>query len=587
MARKKPLASRKGAADPLLASKTDTADPPPAPPAGGRGAPPSNQGAADTAARWWALTFVVVAIAFGHTITGGWLWDDEQLVASPRLMRGLDGLRRIWSGEGTLDYFPLTSTTFWIERQITEQPWLPRVDNLVLHAIAACLLGTLALRLRVPHGRVVGLLFAVHPLVVSSAAWVSERKNTLSLCLGVASLVVALPAARVWPTRRELAISTALFVLTLLAKTQLVGLPIVLAMCLWLRGSPPRESWIAIGTMLVGALGFGLVTITFQNAAPQADAGDLVVRVVRAADAIAFQLAHTAWPSDLAMIYARDAVSGQSARGWIALAVLFVAVVVLAWASSTKERSAWARPALVMLVSYVVLLAPTLGLIDMSFMRFAFVADHFAYAALPVVCFALVLSTSFLPRQAALAVLSIACVVLGLAARDHASAFTSLRALWTQNVEVAPRAGAAHGNLALALQADGQTREALREAQEAVRLWPDDAEMHCFLGGVLLQQMRVEEARRELEIALALDPELARAHNNLASALVVQGHVDEGIAHVRAALEIEPDYALGHMNLARLLASRGEREEAEREQSIAIDLDPSMRDVPLLPPEPR
>ncbi|MBN8611417.1 MAG: tetratricopeptide repeat protein [Deltaproteobacteria bacterium] len=532
------------------------------------------------------LTFAVVAIAFGHTITGGWLWDDELLVASPRLMRGLEGLRRIWMGDGTLDYFPLTSTTFWLERQLTDQPWLPRVDNLMLHATAACLIGTLALRLRVPHGRFVGLLFAVHPLVVSSAAWVSERKNTLSLCLGVASLILTLPAAREWPTRRELAIATALFVLALLAKTQLVGLPIVLAMCLWLRGTPPREVWIAIGAMLGCALGLGLLTITFQDAVPQHDAGGVVVRVVRAADAIAFQLAHTAWPSGLTMLYARDAVSGEGVRGWIALVVLLVLAAALGWASTTKERARWARPALVMLASYVVLLAPTLGLIDMSFMRFAFVADHFGYAALPVVIVGLVLSTSFLPRQAALAALSIVCVLLGVASRDHASAFTSLRALWTQNVEVVPRAGAAHGNLALALQADGQTRDALREAREAVRLWPNDAEMHCFLGVVLLQQMAAPEAQRELEIALALDPELARAHNNLASALVVQGRVEEGITHLRAALEIEPDYALGHMNLARLLASRGEMEEAEREQAIAIDLDPSMRDVPLLPPAP-
>ncbi len=613
MAKKKALAIGPRATGP------STADPPPAPPADGRGARASRASTADpppasvpaptspstlpsrtregpgeatreplgSTATWWTLTFATVAVVFGHTIEGDWLWDDEALALAPRLMRGLDGLARIWSGDGTLDYFPLTSTTFWIEHQLSDGPLVPRVDNLMLHAVGACLIGSLAVRLRVPHGRFAGLLFAVHPLVVSSAAWVSERKNTLSLCLGVASLIVALPADRPWPTRRELAISVALFVLALLAKTQLVGLPLVLAMCLWLRGTPPRDAWFAIATMLGCALGLGLVTIAFQDAVPQADAGSALVRVVRAADSVAFQLAHTAWPSGLAMIYARDAVSGVGARGWVALLVLIVAVIALAWASSTKERARWARPVLVMLACYVVLLAPTLGLLDMSFMRFAFVADHFGYAALPVVLVGLVLSTSFLPRQAALAALSIVCVVLGLASRDHTSAFTSLRALWTQNVEVAPRAGAAHGNLALALQEDGETRPALREAREAVRLSPEDAEMHCFLGVVLLQQMAVPEAQRELEIALAFDPELARAHNNLASALVVQGRVDDGIRHLRTALELEPHYALGHMNLARLLASRGEMEEALREQEMAIGLDASMSDVALVPPEGR
>jgi Flp pilus assembly protein TadD len=239
----------------------------------------------------------------------------------------------------------------------------------------------------------------------------------------------------------------------------------------------------------------------------------------------------------------------------------------------------------VILVSYLALLAPTLGLLDMSFMRFAYVADHFGYAALPVALVAFVLSTSFMPARASLALLTIVATALCAASFDHSRSFLTRATLWAHNVEVAPRAAAAQGNLALALQEQGHTRRALRAAREAVRLAPEDAEMHCFLGVVLLQQMQVPEARRELEIALALDPELARAHNNLASALVVERQVDDGIAHVRAALAIEPDYALGHMNLARLLASRGEMEEAEREQAIAIELDPSMHDVPLLPPE--
>lgn len=548
---------------------------------------PASPGALEPALRtsvaWWTATCALVLVTLGSTVRGEWLWDDEVLVASPRVMRGLEGLARIWAGDGTLDYFPLTSTSFWVERRFTDQPWLPRLDNLVLHAIGACLVGTLATRLRVRHGPFVGILFAVHPLVVSSAAWVAERKNTLSLCLAVASLIVALPADRAWPKRRELAASVALFALALLAKTQVVGLPIVLAGCWWLRGRPPREAWLAIAAMLACALGLGLVTISFQDAATPSDAGGALVRGVRAADATAFQLAHTVWPSGLAMIYARDAVSGQSARGWVASLVLVAALAGLAWASTTKARASWARPSLVILVSYLALLGPTLGLLDMSFMRFAYVADHFAYAALPVALLALVLSTSLMPARASLGALAIVAAGLSGLSFEHARSFHTRATLWAHNVEVVPRAAAAQGNLALALQERGDTRRALRAAREAVRLAPEDAEMHCFLGVVLLQQGQVPEARRELEIALALDPELVRAHNNLASALVVEGQVDDGIAHVRAALAIEPDYALGHMNLARLLASRGEMDEAERERALAIDLDPALADVPLVP----
>ncbi len=577
---------RDGAAN---ASGYPRASGPGAPVDGTRATPATGRVPPERAWVWWAFTIAAVAVVFGPGVRGDWLWDDEVLVLARRITGSFDGLVRIWTGDGTPDYFPLTSTSFWLERRVFEGPLGHRVVNLALHALDACLVGAIALRVGVPRGRLVGLLFAVHPMVVSSVAWVSERKNTLSLCFALAALLAALPRGVGFPKRRAVVGLVACFALALLAKTQVVGLPFVVAGLWWLRARasgterPTREMGVALAAMSVVALVLGLVTVHFQRASTQADAGDALTRIVRAADVIAFHAAHTLWPSPLAMVHARDAVSGHGASGWLALVALLGGAVTLAVRVVRRPDADASRALLVALVAYVAMLGPTLGLLDMAFMRFAFVAEHFGYAALPVALAVIVGALGRLPDRLALPLAGLATVALGAAASAHAGHFVSRRALWSHNVEVVPTAATALGNHALLLQEDGRPREALRAAREAVRLSPDDAELHCFLGVVLHQQLATSEARRALERSLALDPEQVRAHNNLASVLVHEGDVRGGIAHLRRALAIEPDYALGHLNLARLLASEGEMEEAERERARAIVLDAALREVPLVP----
>ncbi|MBX7193668.1 MAG: tetratricopeptide repeat protein [Sandaracinaceae bacterium] len=535
---------------------------------------------------WWVITCAAALVTLWPSLSDHWLWDDEGLATSGALMNDASGLLRVWTGRGTLDYFPLTSTSFWLERRLFDGAWGHRVDNLVLHAANACLVGSVALRARVPEGRAAGLLFAVHPMIVSSAAWVSERKNTLSLFFALLALLAALPRDRAFPTRRGLGAVVGLFTLALLAKTQVVGLPLVIAALWWLRGTPPREGWASLGAMTVIAVGLGLLTISFQHSPPHLASVSALERLVRAADAVRFQLVHVLWPSPLVMIHERGAVGAGLAGGLTLALIALAAGALMALGAESRERTRhWARPALAILVSYLALLAPTLGLLDMAFMRFAFVAEHFAYAALPVALAAIVLALARLPRPAFFGALGAGVIVLGVVSHGYAASYASREALWRHNVRVVPSAAAAHGNLALELQAEHPER-AIEEAREGVRLDPDDGELHAFLGAVLLQQLSLDEARTELERAIALEPGLARAHNNLASVLVLQGELEGGIEHLRTALGIEPDYALGHMNLARLLAARGELEDAHEEQARAIALDPAMREVPLVPDAP-
>ncbi len=90
----------------------------------------------------------------------------------------------------TQQYYPVTFTSFWIEYQMWGlHPLGYHITNVVLHLLSAWLLWLILKRVGVGDGVAffAVALFAVHPMNVESVAWISERKNTLSLVLYLAS----------------------------------------------------------------------------------------------------------------------------------------------------------------------------------------------------------------------------------------------------------------------------------------------------------------------------------------------------------------------------------------------------------------
>ena len=108
------------------------------------------------------------------------------------------GLRLIWFQPTALQqYYPLSGTTFWLDYQLWKFWTTPyHVENVLLHALAALLFWRLLLRLQVPGAWLAGALFALHPVMVESVAWITERKNVLSLVFYLGALLAYLRYAQ-------------------------------------------------------------------------------------------------------------------------------------------------------------------------------------------------------------------------------------------------------------------------------------------------------------------------------------------------------------------------------------------------------
>jgi hypothetical protein len=94
---------------------------------------------------------------------------------------------------------------------------------------------------------------------------------------------------------------------------------------------------------------------------------------------------------------------------------------------------------------------------------------------------------------------------------------------------------------------------------EAVKIEPQNAEAHNFLGSALASVGRVAEATEQFRIAISLRVDYSNARFNLGNALVRSGRVDEGIAEYRRILEVHPGDELTKDRLEKALELRNSR----------------------------
>ena len=235
-------------------------------------APPSSRAAL-------ALLLLILPIAaYVPAMTGDFVWDDDYNALDKADLPGLDGLKRIWlDTHSTQQYYPLTHTSFWLDYRLWGDSSVGyHLENLLLHGLSALLLWLVLRRLGVPGGWLAAAIFALHPVHVESVAWITERKNTLSGLLYMASalcFLVHVLGADGAPRRSDeraprwfAPLALLLFACALLAKTVTATLPVALVLLLlWKVGTPRRDQLLWLGAMLAAGAAMGFLTLQLET----------------------------------------------------------------------------------------------------------------------------------------------------------------------------------------------------------------------------------------------------------------------------------------------------------------------------------
>lgn len=538
----------------------------------------------------FAFILCATLVAYLPALGGSLLWDDSNNVTRPEL-QSLHGLWRIWTDFGlaaTAQYYPLVHSAFWFEHVLWGDAVLGyHLTNVVLHSVAALLVILIVRRLKLPGAWLAGLIFALHPVCVESVAWITEQKNTLS---GVFYLASALAYLYFDQTRHKSKyfLALGLFALALASKSATVPLPGVLLVLLWWlhgrlewrRDVLPILPWVGL------AVSSGLLTryveTVYVGAQGTAFALSMPQRLLLAGRTPWFYAFKLLWPVNLAFYYPRWKIDANEWWQYLFPAGLAALAVALGWLARRN------RGPLAGLLIFAGTLFPVLGLLNIFYFRYSYVADHFQYLAslgiiVPVAAALAAAAQRWkLEKQwrIGLSMVLLACLA-GLTWRQSMM-YSDEQALYRETLARNPDAWLAHDNLGnILFQVPGQRAEAIAHFQAAMRANPDYWEAHLSMGNAWLEiPGRLDSAIAEYQTAVGLAPESVRTHTNFGNALLQAGRTGEAVVQYQTALRIQPDSATVHNDLANALTRiPGRLPDAIAQYQAAIGANPDFAEA--------
>jgi tetratricopeptide (TPR) repeat protein len=566
---------------------------------------------------WWLLIILLTFVVYVPSLRGGFLWDDDRHVSTNRNIESVEGLVRSWTrigpeSGGTQQYYPITHTSFWIENQLWgKTPIGYRVTNILLHGISAILLWELLRRLSVPGSYVIALVFAVHPIQVESVAWISERKNTLSLALMLAFAFVYLVYSGVirssLGTRFAsllddktvddksdvggkarsaagansadaigadlgrhapwcLALAVALFALALLSKTVSVVAPAILLMVLWWKRSLSLKTAVPLLLLLIPGLAAAALTgyIERRYVGATGQDFDLTVldRLALAGSVTWFYVKQMLLPLQMAFLYPRWELATWMAAGLAAAG----AVAVILFAAQSKIG----RGPVVAWLVFLAGIAPAMGFANVFPMRYSWTADHFAYiGSIGLISLVVVAVARLLPPMGQLRGILAAAVIALLGAHTwiHSHNFVSSADLFLDTLTKTPTAWMAHHNYSLEQIRLGTEALRLAEKYEAETARLPDGELKAKVAAGATEartefRAKYDRAKQAALTTIELRPNHAGAYHTLALISLSEGDRPGAVAHLRKSTTLwesardryPPTYEL----LAKMLQEDGD-----------------------------
>lgn len=533
----------------------------------------------------WALFLVAaIVLVYYRMWRAGFIWDDaEHLTQNPCIIGPL-GFKDIWTSSRAV-YYPLVLTTFWILHKLVELNPLPyHLLNVFLHAGSAVLLWHVLRRLGVRAAWLGAALWALHPVMVQSVAWITELKNTQSCFFYLLSILFFLKAddSAADPQRRwRLGLSLVFFVMAITSKSATVMLPVVLVLCLWWRrgGFVWRDLAVIMPFFLIAAAasGWTIWEQKFHSGALGADWSQTwPERLVIAGRDVWFYAGKLFWPNPLIFIYPRWQVDATNLASFLPLVAAIGGLLLLWW-----KRNGPLRPLFFATAYFILSLFPVLSFFNVYFFRYSFVSDHFQYLAamgpLTLVASGIAAAAASFKKNSSgiqTAIGAVLLLILATLTWGQTKNYADAKALYRATIARNPNCALAYNNLgALAFQ-EQRLDEALDYYQKALAIDPGIPEALYNLGNALFAKNDFAQAVGAYQGALRGQPDNLTARNNLAVSLIATGHINEAIEQFTEALRFNPNDPDTHYNLGHLLIQLGRPEEALPHLTRAVQLKP-------------
>jgi len=460
------------------------------------------------------------------------------------------GIRRALTSPVRHTYLPTRLLLHMLEHRVWGmRPAGYHVVNVALNSLACALLVAIAAQM-VPRrvAAIAVLLYALHPVHVESVAWISGRKDVLSLFFMAAAAWIFVSRER--QGRLGLLSVTAILVLAVLAmfaKATAIVLPGLLLAVKLATGTLDRRH--VRGTIVIGVLFVVAGVAAFIHARAGIEhqvlrplhGGSFVSNAQFAAHALVEHLRMCVLPIRLAPAYAQVATGP---------AQVLIALAACAWLTAVcvvVVRRRRISSASFCVLWFFIALAPTSTIF---FPTSTTIADRYLYVPSFAVC--LLAAWHLRPKTRPSLAFLAAIAFTALCARQTARWRTD-HTLWEDAVRVAPGAVHAQEWRGVTLLEQGRLKPAKKHLLRALDLNDRLPAPWNLLAKVYKEEHDYVAAERAFKRAVACEPSHPALHNDLGSFYAVLGRWAEAIEAYEEALKLDPDHKGVTQNHAKCL----------------------------------
>lgn len=499
----------------------------------------------------YVLLFIIVIVFYFQTIHFGFIWDDfSYIVNNSNLAQGTN-LFDLWFKRISVDFWPITYSSFWILKYFFgNDPTYYHIFNVSLFFLSISIIYNLLKRLQVKNYLLLTIIFAIHPMNVSNVSWAFQAKTNLANVFGLLSCIYFLKYFEKQRNKYYL-LSFVFMLCSFLSKVSLIMIPVVFLIFLIKKDRDTLlKNILKTSPFFVLALVIGITNVLWdKNSLPVPESElilnkDWLFRFALMGQNFWFYIKQTFFPIDLMFVHHKIEPDLHTIFAYLPSICLLLILSYFIY-DLLKNRQLSNVHIFSVFISFLFLF-PVLGLSEIYYMRFSYVAEH--YLTLGMVGFLFPLIYFLHEKPVGKVVTYIFITALAYQSFNYIPEYESEKKLFEANIVKNPNNILPHNVLGLLYKNENNYEKAMYHYNRSIEIHPNAA---SYYNRAHLYELtgQLDLAKTNYEKAIELNPYVANSYNNLAVVYTKLKNIEMALNYFNRAIQADPSDVRYYYNI--------------------------------------